>query len=44
MHGESQLHVHTVGGGNNNSQKVTYANAMKGGILKVNKDELSLTL
>ncbi|CAH1428081.1 unnamed protein product [Lactuca virosa] len=44
VHGESQVHVHTIGGGNNNSHKVTYANAVKGVILKANKAKLSLTL
>ncbi|CAH1454415.1 unnamed protein product [Lactuca virosa] len=44
VHGESQVHVHTVGGGSNTTQKVTYANAVKGGIVKPNKAEKSIIL
>lgn len=44
VHGESQVHVHTVGGGSNTTQKVTYDNAMKGGIAKPNKAEKSIII
>ncbi|CAI9294433.1 unnamed protein product [Lactuca saligna] len=44
VHGESQVHVHTVGGGSNTTQKVTYANVVKGGIVKLNKAEKLIIL
>ncbi|CAH1446166.1 unnamed protein product [Lactuca virosa] len=44
VHGESHVHVHTVGAGSNNTQKVTYANVVKGDVVKPNKAEKSIIL